>query len=836
MNKKTELKGNWILRGTDANHLPIEIPISVPGYVHTALEREKIIPEMYWRDNAKMCQWIEERTWEFVCTFQVTEKSFFENAVLEFLGVDTFAEYSLNGRILGQSNNMFVPVTFSVGSILNEGNNELCIKIKPWREMTKDRPAASAAFTAERIHIRRIQCTFFWDWVERFVSAGIWQPVYLYTPSNAKITSLYCYTKSLVKNYASLAIHLTTECPKDDPCRFEITVTDPDGNTAWKRTGRIYMHTIELQADIADPALWWPNGYGNQPLYTVNVNLIHNDGTIADTYQSQIGIRTVQFLYPTDKEGSIEEERSLYWQNLENIEKHTGEGMILIVNGERIFAKGGNWVPPTPFPGDNDEKLYRHLIKLASEGNCNFLRVWGGGIYETDLFYSLCDRYGIMVSQDFIMSCGEYPYTDKDFQSQIMSEAEYNVKRLRNHPSLIFWSGNNENCDYYDWDDPKMPTIPLVESVLQPILNMLDPIRPFRLGSPWGGINNCDFTVGDNHGSWWWRGAENMDSSYFNHIARFVTESPFSGYPLPSTLKKFLSEEDISDPESPITEYHIKNNSYFTDVLHWPSVHGRLIRNSEIMIGRANTTEERIYRRAYVQYEWARFTIEGARRAKWYCSAIQFWMYNDCWPALGYSAIDFYGKPKAGWYGFKRAFASVVSSIQSEKEELTFVCMNDSLVTRNLEFKISAANTRSGVLTELKQGSFVSLANCNGQIAKISRNKKELITLEEQNALIIFCDLYENGILIDRARWYPNWLSELDFGEAELSYQVDEHSSTVTVKCESGVAIGVAFDDDCIFSDNFFDLLPGESRIVTYQPLGEDIEITPYALNGKWIH
>ena len=836
MSLKNELIGIWTLRGSDYSGHPILLPVQIPCYVHPTLEKEHILPEMFWRKNAEQCQWVEEHTWEFCCVFDKPAFLHPDNAVLEFGGVDTFAEYTLNDTLLGASQNMFVSCSFRVDHLLKEKNNVLRVVIRPWREVVGDKPIGSAAFTGERVHVRRMQCTFFWDWVERFVSAGIWQPVYLYSPPHVKIDSLYCFTQSLTHGYASIGIHLQTKGALEQPCKFALSIVSPSGEVVWDKNGRVYMDQLRMQADIPNPALWWPVGYGEHPLYTVRAVLYDAHDAVCDELETEIGIRTVQFLYPTDQTGSSEEARSHEMQTHsdKNAETYPGEGMILVVNGEKIFAKGGNWVPPTPFPGDHDEELYSQLIHLAAEGNCNFLRVWGGGIYETDHFYSLCDKYGVMISQDFIFSCAVYPYDDAEFQEQIREEAEYAIRRLRNHPSLVFWSGNNENCDHYDWDDPNMPTLPLTEDVLIPCLDALDPTRPFRFGSPWGGKENGDYTVGDNHGSWWWAGAEKITPSNFDLVGRFTTESPFSGYPLPSTLKKFLSDEDICDPDSEITEYHIKNNNYFTEVLKWPSVHGRLIRNSEVMLGVGKSMEDRIYRSAYVQYEWARFTIEGARLAKWYSAALQFWMYNDCWPALGYAAVDYYGKPKAGWYAFKHSFAPITSTMRVQDHILTVTCLNDSLNEVSLEYRLLLADTKTGTVQQVKSGCFLSPANCNQLVTSVFLSEVGVDIHEEQKSVIIFCDLIADGVLINRSRWYPRWLSDLSFEPAELEYSVDRETCCVKISCVSGIAIGAALDGDCIFEDNFIDLLPGESKVIAYRPLPGFSGITPYVLHGGW--
>ena len=411
----------------------------------------------------------------------------------------------------------------------------------------------------------------------------------------------------------------------------------------------------------------------------------------------------------------------------------------------------------------------------------------------------------------------------------------YAMRRLRSHPSLVFWSGNNENCSDFDWDDPAVKTNAITEEVFLPIARELDPARVFRFGSPYGGKGNNDFIIGDNHVSWWWTGAEKMTPVNFNCVARFVTESPLEGYSLPSTLRKFLTEEDIANPTGEVFEYHIKNNDYFTEVLKWPSVHGRLMKNAAVMLGEWQNEEERLYRSAYVQYEWARFTVEAARRAKWYNAALQYWMYNDCWPAVGYAIVDFYGKPKAGWYASRRAFGPVVGSVtQEESGDLAFYVLNDGRKAHDLTYRIRVADMETGELFLLGEGAVPCPAGENRILYfRYPTVGGELGRLIEKGSAILFYELEENGKMLDRARWYPRWLGDVTCAKAKLSYEVDKAACTVTVRCEEGVALGVALDGDAIFEDGFLDLLAGESACISYRPLAPDPAIKLYAYNGE---
>lgn len=839
MKQTISLNGLWTLSGTDESGAPLTLPIRIPDYVIPTLVQAGLLPDVYYRDNAKLCQWVEEREWRFSLKFDLPEGVDIRNARLRFESVDTFATYELNGTVLGESKNVFLPVSFEVGALLREADNELTVTVHPWRECIGEVPSLEAAFTNERVHIRRTQCTFFWDWVERFVSAGIAGKVELIFPDKAEISDVSVVTRSLPDGYASLALTLETSGARACDARYDIAIIDPDGACVWSERARVYLGRITRQADIPNPRLWWPLGYGDQPLYTLRVRLLTPEGEALDERECVFGIRTAQLFYPRDAVGSHDEQLTMAMRKTEDhfshfpeLPTHTGEGMIILVNGVRIYGKGGNWVPPTPFPGANDEAVTEHLVEMAAGCNANFLRVWGGGVYGSETFYRACDRLGVMVSQDFMFSCGTYPYQNEEFLALVEEEARYNVRRLRNHPSLIFWSGNNENCDGYDFDDPNEPTLPMAERVLIPVLRELDPTRDFRLGSPWGGYNNGEQTVGDNHGSYWWVGAETINVKFFNDVSRFNTESPYSGYALPSTMRHFLKEEDYMTDGSDVFEYHIKNNDYFTEVLKWPSVHGRLIRNSEILLGKPATPTQRLYRRAYVQYEWSRFTVEGARRSKWHNAAMQYWMYNDCWPAVGYATVDFYGKPKAGWYSSKRVFAPLAASVTERDGELCFYTFNDTREDHKLSYRVTLYDSEANAFTTLSEGETLSRANENRVF--LTMPVEDALAAKEKKGIML-CDLYEDGRRVERARWYPSWLSEVQTYEATVSVSHDIDARTVTLTCTDGLALGVALDADALFEEGFFDLCAGESMTVAYRPLPDFDTVTPYAYNARFV-
>ena len=655
MYTKISLNGEWVLTGKTAEGKDISIPCTIPGYAHTALEKAGIIPEMFWRKNTEQCQWIEDVEWTFTKFFDVDKTFDLSHTELRFGGIDTFSDVYLNGQKILTSDNMFISYSANVSECLNFGTNELKVVVHPYKSVAPpaDPPNHRAAFCNERAMIRRLQCTFFWDWVDRYVTAGIWQDVELAFLPQAVIDNVFTEVRDICETSASINFQIKTDNAVASNCRFWISITAPDGANVWDLSGRVFMDTMYLQADIINPKLWWPNGYGEQPLYTVCVALFDQNGTKLDQKTHKMGIRTVRFECLRDEPGSDSELRTNELRKtfgktdtpisdavsaIDNPTQYKlkGESFIVLVNGKRIFLKGGNWVPCTPFPISGMGEHYRKLLEAAAKSNQNTLRVWGGGIYELDEFYDACDELGIMVMQDFMLSCGKYPDDLDWWVESFNKELRCNILRLRNRASLIAWLGNNENGDGFDWDDPNMKNMPLQYKSYRPILGELDPNRPFRPCCSWGGEKNTDPTIGDAHQTWWFRGAEKVGPTWFDKVCRMATESAVEGYPLPTSLRKFLAEEDILNDKSEVTDYHIKNNMYF-EPAGLLSVHDRLRKNTEILLGRSCERFRDIYNLAYLQYEWIRYSLEGARRSDWYCSGMLYWMYNDCWPALGYA-------------------------------------------------------------------------------------------------------------------------------------------------------------------------------------------------------
>lgn len=834
------LNGAWNIAGHDMSaKLSKELLGTVPGHIHVDLLKEGIIKDPFWRNQADDCQWVEDWSWSYTREFDISED--FDNSwtILKFDGLDTYAEIILNGENVGHTANMFVPHSFEVGDKLHPGKNTLQVNFSPYKKMIENKPLEpypAAFFTSERVHVRRMQCTFHWDWVNRFVSAGIWRSVTLCSYDAARIKDLFVYTSSIGSNSAVLNVEFETEKRTEKNPHAILDIIDPAGDTVWSGNLDISDEKHQLTINLENPKLWWPNEMGDQPLYKCNVTLYAQDGRKLDFMETNFGIRTVRVEQIEDVPGSDEWKKTINLRTLcpwtEKNGQEPGSSFTLIVNDQRVFCKGGNWVPADPFPSRITPEHYERLIKLAKDSNMNLLRCWGGGIYESDAFWDACNRHGIMVSQDFQMACAIYPEDDPDFMDMLKEEYPKAIRMLRNHPSLAWWTGDNECGMSKDFDDPNYGGKKIADEIAGPACSNLDPSRPFMPTSPYGGKPNLSLTIGDCHFSAMWDhdlhfiAASDM-TDYVERIGtvgRFMSESAIFGAPPMRSLLKFMSPEDISDPSRQMWEYHTKDNPHKPGNINI-TLHGMLERMAEKLFGHSNNIDMQVRKMEYVQYEWIRLAVESARRNKWYCSGIQFWMYNDCWPASGWSIVDYYGFPKAGYYAMKRVSKNVIASIKKEGNSYQVWVCNDILepVTGEIELRVQPW---VGDSTPVTRSQFVLNANTSQLVLEISQaDLKDQLDLDA----VLVCNLTSDSGS-DRAFWYDGMPHQMKMPNTKLHVTQENagNHGKIVISTKSYARV-VTLEADLDFSDNYFDLLPGEARTIEWSsPNGnfnEDISV-----------
>ena len=662
---KLLLDGKWQGEGFSPSGEQIRFEGSVPGCVHTDLLACGMLKDLYWRDQAKDARWIEEWNWAYERTFSVGKVG--EDAEIVFEGLDTYCRVYLNGVEIGRAENMFIPHAFPAKG-LKEGENTLRVVFFSPVAMTKGRPERPAAFTSERLYTRRMQCTYSWDWVDRFVTMGIYRKVYLHWAEHCEIEDVRCETRAVDDFGALLFVHADfSHVGKADFCRM--TLYAPDGTKAYEKRRRIVENGLSEMIDVMNPLLWWPNGYGEQPLYRLMVRAESAAGELMDERQLSIGIRTVRILQAPDLPGSESAQKCLelkkgahvsgqnaFWDRNEEEEF---AGFTLIVNGVKIFCKGANWVPCEPFPSAETPEKIRRLLEMLKTAHGNMVRIWGGGIFEQDDFYDACDELGLMVTQDFLMACGHYPEWEDDFLEHLRAETRHAARRLRSHACLMWWTGDNENAMDGDEDMADYHGRRSALRAIGPVLEEMDPNRPFLPSSPYGGKPYGSITRGTTHNTnyigekfAYIRNHDMRDyrAVFESYLSRFCAEEPIMGMPSLTSLLRFMTEEDVFGTDESMMRFHTKNNP--AEAFRVFQIYDYIPAIADKLLGGAKCPEDRLMKLQYIQYEWIRMTMEVYRRSKWFSSGMIYWMLNDCWPANGWAIIDYYTRPKAAWYGF----------------------------------------------------------------------------------------------------------------------------------------------------------------------------------------
>ena len=813
--KKILLSGEWTL----TNEKIGTITATVPGCVHTDLMANGTIKDLYWRDNNKQYEWIENENFSYSRTFDAVET---DNATLVFEGLDTYCDIYLNGEKIGEADDMFIEHRFSVRGKLKEKNNTLRVDFRSAVKEVEGLPQNVAAFTKERLRTRRIQCTYSWDWVDRFVTAGIYRPVYIEYGNDLSVKSTYIVTENIDDYSAQICVDLEF-ANYENPAQVEVIVLSPNGENVAATQFYCNEPRAVRRFDIEEPMLWYPLGYGEQPIYTLLVKIGENE------YRENFGIRTIKILQLPDKKGSeyYLKAKALQKRGFETSlldENEETRGFQVIVNGKRIVCMGGNWVPCEPFPSAETKEKFDKLIALAKEMGVNMLRVWGGGIFENEYFYECCDKAGILVTQDFLMACGAYPEKEEWFIEKLKLESEYALKLLRNHPCFAWWSGDNENATRGNDEQEDYRGRRAALKGLSPAIFEKDYSHPFLPSSPYGGFPYASWTVGTTHNTnfvgemfdyFYGEKCDDYKEFLAQFTARFIAEEPTFGAISRRSLLKFMTEDDIKDETEEMYRHHTKGNDglsrpLFDDVTAFPKK----------IFGGVTDAEDKLFKYKYGQYEWVRIVFENLRRNLGYCNGLVFWMFDDCWPAaLGWSFVDYYCVPKAAFYAFKRCAADCVVSLSKEKRTLVANVSNKTDTAQNVAVKAY----------RLCQGEVMETTTFKIKVGAYSTSNASLPFALSKDEIAV-CEIKtDNGI--DRTFYKDGALPLHNCTEDLRVVKSSENKVTVT---SNKYIHAVEIECDGVCSDNYFSLLPNEEKTVTLKtvdgkPVG-DYEITAYTI------
>lgn len=624
----------------------------VPGCVHRDLHRHGLIPDPFFGTNELDLQWIEHRDWEYRATFNVPAALLGEEVVeLVCDGLDTLCTVFLNGKKIAATDNMFVTWRWNVKAQLKRGLNELrFVFASAGRALPKTRPEHQPKEFNDSVGrcsvFRKEQCQFGWDWGPRFVTAGVWRDIRLEAWTGNRLESVHITQDHSVRNHVALSL-APELARRDASVRYEVALS-LNGTVVAECFGK----AGSLALDVKSPQLWWPTGHGAQPLYTVTVIARDAAGRELGTWSRRIGLRTIALDRSRDK-----------W----------GESFQFVVNGRPLFAKGANWIPAHSFVAGLTRADYERDLISAVQANMNTVRVWGGGLYESEEFYDVCDELGLLVWQDFMFACTIYP-GDREFLASVKVEAEHNIRRIRHRASLALWCGNNE-IETLNWDalkaDRKLRKNydAIFHKLLPAAVAAHDGVTAYWPTSPYRGDNRSnDYSVkalgeisGDTH--FWdvWH-ARHPVKDYEKWQFRFVSEFGMQSYSSPATNATFSTAAD-NNVFGPVMENHQKNTAGNQIILDYVSRLYRFPKNQDALIYLSQLNQ------AYCMQTG----VEHYRRSMPRCMGALYWQLNDCWPVASWSSIEHTGRWKALHHIARRFFAPALVSAHVPGSETAII-------------------------------------------------------------------------------------------------------------------------------------------------------------------
>jgi len=778
---------------------------TVPGCVHSDLLANGLIEDPFFGDNEERLQWIELEDWEYRTFFELSPGALGHDRIdLVFEGLDTYADVFLNDSLVLRADNMFRGWRIDCTGLTRGGRNELRVLFhSPVRTVRDEWRALGAELPGgPRVLTRKAAYQYGWDWAPRFVTCGLWRPVRLEAWSGARIVDIRVILKSISSASADLVARIEIESLRE----MNVSVSLMNGNglergggtiTSARRTLLPGMNEVDLDFTLGEPRLWWPRGYGRQHLYDLIVELEADSG-IVDVAHRRTGLREVRLV--TEPDGA-------------------GESFRFEVNGVPVFMKGANWVPPDAFPGCIEPERYERLVGDAARANMNMLRVWGGGIYESDLFYDLCDEEGILVWQDFMFACAMYP-GDEAFLDNVRAEAECVVRRLRGHPCIALWCGNNESAEGWRnwgwqrqygyspgdslrvWRDYEK----LFHRLLPRVVSALDGSRGYIPSSPrYGRADPRSLTEGDSHYWGVWHDGEPF-RLYEERVGRFMSEYGFQSFPCMRTIEGFAAPEDHRLDSDAVRAHqkHPRGNdlirTYMERDYHVPE-----------------DLEAFIYVSQLLQADGVGRAIEAHRRAAPRCMGSLYWQLNDCWPAASWSSIDYRGRWKALHYRARRAFAPELVSIVQRGDAIDVHIVSDGTPPAGWELVLKLVDFGGEVLWEERWPVRVDLCTespCRRVL------KGELMDDGIADRVVFSAELRDSGgAARSRALHYFVEPKRLRLGRPhiEVSAEYSGVGARELLVTSDVLARGVHLRLDgaeAFFSDNFFDILPGDTVLV----------------------
>jgi len=674
------LNGSWnLFKSQD----PTPIPATVPGCVHTDLLANKLLENPFYRDNELQQMWVGETDWRYSRSFNVTSELLSRDRVLlRCHGLDTIATLYLNGSLLGHAENMYRTWEYDVKSQLRKGENTLEIRFAapmPYvRRMDAEKGEMAGWVEPMRINsgawIRKEPCNFGWDWGPKMPTVGIWRDIELVAFDTARLMDVMILQEHH-DSHVSLNFKLAAECVASDTLTAAITISKDD-NVVVTQSIAFTGDTVEATVAIPNPELWWVKNFGDQPLYKVEVSLQDANAKLLDSSTKRIGLRTL---------------------TLERHADEWGESFYFACNGVPFFAKGADWIPASPYPGETVD--YKRFIQATADANMNMLRVWGGGIYEEDAFYDMCDEYGIAIWQDFMFACGTYPSFDADFMANVKAEAEDNIKRIRHHACMALWCGNNEIEQgmpdpswkkTMSWQDYSR----LFDELLADLVHELAPQTAYWPGSPHTPLGDREDhrspESGDTHLWDVWHGKKPFEW-YHTRLDRFVSEFGFQSFPEPQTVAEFTLPED-RNITSYVMEHHQRSGIGNSTIIHYLLDWFRL----------PTSFESTLWLSQILQGMAMKYAVEHWRRNMPRSMGALYWQLNDMWPAPSWASLDWKGNWKALHYIARRFnLPLMVSGVPDwENHTVQIHVTNDMKTEQSGSVEYAVTDTQGNILEQ----------------------------------------------------------------------------------------------------------------------------------------
>jgi len=790
-------------------------PAAVPGVVQTDLMDNDIIADPFVGMNERGVQWVDKEDWEYKTVFNVSPDVLArDNQRLVFEGLDTYADVYLNDAKVIAAKNMFRSWSVDCRGKLVAGENKLRvyfhspIKIDLPKALALDFAYPASNDQSENGGLLKYKVSVFarkagyhygWDWGPRLVTMGIWRPAYIEFWNDMRFEDVHVSPRNVSKESAEVEVDVEINSSID--CTADLQVVG-DGH------GLIYgAHRVEIRRGVnnfnlsfllKNPELWWSNGLGRPFLYDFKV-LVKNADKVFDSRVVPTGIRSLRLVTDRDMNG-------------------TGSTFYFELNGVPVFMKGANYIPNDNFLPRVTEEKYRNVVARAVDANMNMLRVWGGGIYENNYFYELCDQNGILIWQDFMFACSLYPADDEMIEN-VRAEAVYNVKRLRNHACLALWCGNNEMneaINHWGWGQnfERLGLLPKIQAeydkiftdLLPKVVAEFDQETDYRSSSPISDLypKEKSRTSGDLH--YWdvWHGKA-LFTTYEEVIPRFMSEYGFQSFPELSTVRLYTEDEKYWDIESDVMLAHQRHPCGNELVRTYMERNYREPKDFRCFL----------YMSQLLQADGMRLAQEAHRRNMPYCMGTLYWQHNDCWPVASWSTSDYYGKWKASHYRTRKSYENVIVSVTQKDGRLPVYVVSDRLEPLKGEIVLQLMGF-DGVVHKERRESVEVESNSSLQALDIDLDDF-LGALNPSNVLVSAVFKSENSSADSIYMLTP--LKNVDLPVAKIKTEITEFPGGYSIRLSSehfarGVYLSIDDEEILFFSDNYFDLLPGTSKVV----------------------